>query len=135
MSAASTAQEVRQAIQELSADATAHRKSAKSRLDVQLIRTARRNWNRFAMADSTGRELTYGRMLTGSFLVARWMRRQNGMVGVLLPPTVAGALVNIGATLAGKVPVNLNFTAGREGMKAAMEQCGIRTVVTSKAFL
>jgi acyl-[acyl-carrier-protein]-phospholipid O-acyltransferase/long-chain-fatty-acid--[acyl-carrier-protein] ligase len=135
MPATSTAQEVRQAIQELSADATAHRKSAASRLDVQLVRTARRNWNRFAMADSTGRELTFGRMLTGSFLVARWMRNQDAMVAVLLPPTVAGALVNLGATLAGKAPVNLNFTAGREAMTAAMEQCGVRTVVTSKAFL
>ena len=32
----------------------------------RVIRSARRNWSHFAMADSTGRELTYGRMLTGS---------------------------------------------------------------------
>ena len=32
---------------------------------------ARRNWNRFAMADSTGRELTYGETLIGSLLVSR----------------------------------------------------------------
>ena len=36
---------------------------------------------------------------------------------------------------AGRVPVNLNFTAGREAMASAIEQCGIRTVVTSRAFL
>jgi acyl-[acyl-carrier-protein]-phospholipid O-acyltransferase/long-chain-fatty-acid--[acyl-carrier-protein] ligase len=135
MKSTATAQDIRQAIQELGADATAHRKTGASRLDVQLIRTARRNWNRFAMADSSGRELTYGRMLTGSFLVAQWMRRQEAMIGVLLPPTVGGALVNIGATLAGKVPVNLNFTAGREALDAAREQCGIQTVVTSRTFL
>ncbi len=55
--------------------------------------------------------------------------------GVLLPSSVAGALVNVGVTLAGRVPVNLNFTAGREAMASAMRQCGIRTVVTSKLFL
>ena len=44
-------------------------------------------------------------------------------------------MVNIGATLAGRVPVNLNFTAGSEAMAAAIEQCGIRTIVTSKVFL
>ena len=90
------------------------------------------------MADSTGRELTYGRMLAGGILLAQWVRRASAeeeKIGVLLPPTVAGALVNIGVTLAGRIPVNLNFTAGRDGMAAAVEQCGIRTVVTSKAFL
>jgi acyl-[acyl-carrier-protein]-phospholipid O-acyltransferase/long-chain-fatty-acid--[acyl-carrier-protein] ligase len=57
------------------------------------------------------------------------------MVGVLLPPSVAGVLVNVGATLSGRVPVNLNFTAGREAMASAIEQCGIRTVISSKIFL
>jgi acyl-[acyl-carrier-protein]-phospholipid O-acyltransferase/long-chain-fatty-acid--[acyl-carrier-protein] ligase len=133
-----TTHEVRQAIQELSAEAAAHRYTAADRLDRRVIRTARRNWNSFAMADSSGRELTYGRMLTGSVLMADWARRVSAAeesIGVLLPPTVAGALVNVGVTLAGRVPVNLNFTAGREAMSSAMEQCQIRTVVTSKVFL
>jgi len=33
------------------------------------------------------------------------------------------------------VPVNLNFTAGRDAMQSAVEQCGIRTVITSRKFL
>ena len=133
----STAQEVRQAIQELAAEATAHRQTAGDTLPRRLIRSARRNWSHFAMADSTGRELTYGRMLTGGVLVANWARtlRDEQMIGVLLPPSVAGALVNVGVTLAGRVPVNLNFTAGPEAMAAARERCAIRTVVTSRVFL
>ncbi|SPE22355.1 AMP-dependent synthetase and ligase [Candidatus Sulfopaludibacter sp. SbA3] len=132
------AHEVRQAIQELSADAVEHRFTPADRLDRRVISVARRHWNRFAMADSSGRELTFGRMLTGSVLLAGWVRRASSpgeSIGVLLPPTVAGALVNVGVTLAGRVPVNLNFTAGREAMASAMKQCGIRTVVTSKVFL
>ena len=35
------------------------------------------------------------------------------MVGLLLPPSVPGALVNFAALLAGKVPVNLNYTVLR----------------------
>ncbi|MDR3700692.1 MAG: acyl-[ACP]--phospholipid O-acyltransferase [Candidatus Sulfopaludibacter sp.] len=134
-----SAHDVRQAIQELSAGAAEHRYNATSgRLDRRVISNARRHWNRFAMADSSGRELTYGRMLTGSVLIANWARRLSApeeAIGVLLPSTVAGALVNVGLTLAGRVPVNLNFTAGREAMASAMQQCGIRTVVTSKLFL
>ncbi len=129
-----SAQAVRQAIQELSADATAHRKQSADLLDRRMIQVARRNWTRFAMGDSTGRTLTYGEMLTGAVLMSRVVPTDE-MVGVLLPATVGGALVNLGLTLRGVVPVNLNFTAGREAMKAAVEQCGIRTVITSRLFL
>jgi acyl-[acyl-carrier-protein]-phospholipid O-acyltransferase / long-chain-fatty-acid--[acyl-carrier-protein] ligase len=137
MPANSTAHEVRQAIQELASEATAHRQTAGDTLPRRLIRSARRNWSHFAMADSSGPELTYGRMLTGGLLVARWARtrRDEQMIGVLLPPSVAGALVNVGITLAGRVPVNLNFTAGPEAMTAARERCGMHTVVTSRVFL
>ncbi len=134
-----SAHDVRQAIQELSAGAAEHRYTASAgRLDRRVISNARRHWNRFAMADSSGRELTYGRMLTGSVLIANWARRGSApeeAIGVLLPSTVAGALVNVGVTLAGRVPVNLNFTAGPEAMASAVQQCRIRTVVTSKLFL
>ena len=113
-------------------EAAAQRKSDAGPLDRRFVRNARRNWNRFAMADSTGRELTYGRAAHGEPAVRMGARsrRQDEMIGVLLPPSVGGALANVGVTLAGRVPVNLNFTAGREAMAAAIAQCGIRTVIT-----
>jgi acyl-[acyl-carrier-protein]-phospholipid O-acyltransferase / long-chain-fatty-acid--[acyl-carrier-protein] ligase len=132
------AHEVRQAILELGSEATAYAKSSGDRLDLQMIRTARWNWRKFAMADSSGRELTFGRALTGSLLIAKWFaknRPSEQMIGLLLPPSIGGAIANAGLALAGRVPVNLNFTAGREAMKSANEQCSIRTVVTSKRFL
>src|SRR5215831_10799710 len=136
MPATATAHQVRQAIQEMSADATAHRVTPRDTLGARLIQTARRNWKQFAMADSTGRQLTYGEMLTGAMLVGRACGGEAGrMVGVLLPSTVAGALVNLGLTLEGRVPVNLNFTAGREAVEGAIAQCEIRTVITSRIFL
>jgi acyl-[acyl-carrier-protein]-phospholipid O-acyltransferase/long-chain-fatty-acid--[acyl-carrier-protein] ligase len=132
------AQEVRQAVVELGAEAACLRKQRGDTLGKRFIRSARRNWNRFAMADSSGRELTHGRALAGSLLVSDWARRNstsNEMIGVLLPASAGGALANMGLTLAGRVPVNLNFTAGKEAMAAAIEQCGIRTILTSKVFL
>ena len=53
----------------------------------------------------------------------------------MLPTSVAGALVNLAAALSGRVVVNLNFTAGRAAMSSAAAQAGLRTVVTSRAFL
>ena len=136
----STAQayEVRQAIQELGSAAVERRKTSRDTLPLRFIRTARRNWTRFAMADSTGRELTFGRALAGGVLISDWLadnRRDEKMIGVLLPSTVGGALVNVGVALAGKTPVNLNYTAGREAMDHASSHCGLRTIITSRLFV
>ena len=56
------------------------------------------------------------------------------MVGVLLPPSIAGALVNFALMMMGKVPVNLNYTLSAEGIASCVQQCKIRTVISSKAF-
>jgi len=138
MPPSSTASEVRQAIQELGSDAATYRKSGQDLLPLRFIRSAKRNWAKFAMADSSGRELTYGRALAASLLLASWVRKHcaaEEMVGLLLPPSTGGALANLGVTLAGKAPVNLNFTAGSEAMSSAIEQCRIRTILTSRLLL
>ena len=90
------------------------------------------------MADSTGRELTFGRALTGSLLLARAIRARvpdGEPIGLLLPASVGGALANVAASIAGRVPVNLNFTAGRDAMAAAIGRCGIATILTSRTLL
>ncbi|MEA3509356.1 MAG: AMP-binding protein, partial [candidate division NC10 bacterium] len=132
------AQEVRQAIMDLGSAAMEHRRTARDLLQLQFLKTAKRRWLSFAMADSSGKELTYGRSLVSSLLLARWVRNrspEDRMVGVLLPPSIGGALTNIAVLLAGKVPVNLNFTVGREAMTSAIQQCGIRTILSSRIFL
>ena len=131
-------QTLRQAILELESNAVRYRESARDLLHGKFIRTAKRHWFSFCMADTTGAELTFGKALIGSLLFSRWVRRhcaKDSMVGVILPASVGGALANIGTLLAGKVPVNLNFTAGHEAMTAAIQQCGIATILTSRAFL
>ncbi len=137
MPAHSTAHEIRQAILELGARAEECRPEKSDTLGARFVQSARKNWNRPAMADSSGRTATYGEALTGALLLARWLRKHTGerMIGLMLPPSVGGALANLGVTLAGRVAVNLNFTAGREAMAHAVERCGIQTVITSKLFL
>jgi acyl-[acyl-carrier-protein]-phospholipid O-acyltransferase/long-chain-fatty-acid--[acyl-carrier-protein] ligase len=138
MPASSSASQVRQAILELASAAASYRKSGRDLLPLRFVRSAKRNWRKFAMADSSGRELTYGRALTASLLLAGWVREHcasEEMVGLLLPPSSGGALANLGVTLAGKAPVNLNFTAGSEAMNSALQQCRIRTILTSRLLL
>src|SRR6185503_4690665 len=102
------------------------------------IQTARRHPFRFAMADGSTPKVSFGGALTRSVFLARRLRsawRDQQMVGILLPPSVPGALVNLAALLMGKVPVNLNYTASNEVLASCAKQCQLQTVVTSKAFL
>ena len=113
-------------------------RAGRDTLASRFVRTAKRRWSSFCMADSTGRELTFGRTLVGGLLLARAIRRNvptDTSIGLLLPASVGGALANIATSIAGKVPVNLNFTAGRDAMAAAIDRCEISTVLTSRTFL
>ena len=138
MPSTATAMEVRQAIVELGADAMRRRRDPADLLHLEFFKMARRWWGRLAMADSTGTSLSYGRAFAGSLALGRVLARRTAgeeMVGTLLPASVGGALSNIALFAAGRVPVNLNFTIGPDALEAAIEQAGIRTIVTSRRFL
>jgi acyl-[acyl-carrier-protein]-phospholipid O-acyltransferase/long-chain-fatty-acid--[acyl-carrier-protein] ligase len=136
--AGASAQDVYRAVLELGTETVPLRKQASDTLPARLVRSARKNWGKFAMADSTGRELTYGKTLTASLLVSDWVRQNSAAgekIGLLLPSSAGGAMANLGVAMAGRVAVNLNFTAGKEAFASAIEQCGIRTILSSRVFI
>jgi len=138
MPSATSAQDVRQAVQELGAEAYRLRKRYMRTLHRSFVQTARRHPFRFAMADGRTPKLAFGGALTRTIFLARRLRPVWGnqeMVGILLPPSVPGALVNLAALLMGKVPVNLNYTASNEVLASCAKQCELETVITSRAFL
>lgn len=133
-----TAPGARQAILEMGSAVAPYRRTPQDLLHLRFVKVAKRRWFSLCMADSTGNKLRCGGALTASLLLARRLRGQDPkepMVGIALPASVAGALANIAVLLAGKIPVNLNFTAGKEALTSAIEQCGIRTILTSRIFL
>jgi len=138
MPSTSGAQDVRQMVQELGAEAYQFRKRYMRPLHRSFVQTARRHPFRFAMADGRTPKLTFGGALTRTVFLARRLRpiwSGQKMVGILLPPSVPGALVNLAALLMGKVPVNLNYTASNEILASCAKQCELKTVITSRAFL
>jgi acyl-[acyl-carrier-protein]-phospholipid O-acyltransferase/long-chain-fatty-acid--[acyl-carrier-protein] ligase len=136
--ATSSATQVRQAVQELGVDAFQRRRRYMQPLSRSFMRAARRNPRHFAMADGHTPKLSFGDSLIKTVFLARRLRplwKDQKMVGVLLPPSIPGALVNWAALLLGKVPINLNYTSSRESMASCASQCGLKTVVTSRLFL
>ncbi len=137
-SSTSTATEVRQAVQELGVDAFQRRRRYMQPLSRSFMRAARRNPRHFAMADGRTPKLSFGDSLIKTVFLARRLRplwKDQKMVGVLLPPSIPGALVNWAALLLGKVPINLNYTTSKESITSCASQCELKTVVTSRLFL
>jgi acyl-[acyl-carrier-protein]-phospholipid O-acyltransferase/long-chain-fatty-acid--[acyl-carrier-protein] ligase len=130
--------EVRRAVQALESAAWTADHDPRRTLDRALVRSARRYFWRFAAADGRVPKIRFAGLLTKTIFVARRLRgiwKDQEMVGIMLPPSVGGALVNYAASLLGRVPVNLNYTANNEVIASCARQCGLQTVITSKAFL
>jgi acyl-[acyl-carrier-protein]-phospholipid O-acyltransferase/long-chain-fatty-acid--[acyl-carrier-protein] ligase len=133
-----SSQEVRRVVQDLGAEAFARRKKHMHTLPETFAYTARRHPLRFAMADGQRPKVKYFAALVGTIVLARRLRKRwqgQEMVGVLLPPSVPGALVNFAAMLMGKVPVNLNYTVSNETLASCAAQCNLKTVITARVFL
>ncbi|HEY7402605.1 MAG TPA: acyl-[ACP]--phospholipid O-acyltransferase [Candidatus Angelobacter sp.] len=130
--------DVRQAVLELESAAFAADRNPKQTLDRAFVRSGRRYFWRFAMADGRVPKMRFGSALVKAIFVARRMKplwKEQEMVGILMPPSVGGALANYAAMLLGNVPVNLNYTASNEVIASCGQQCNLQTTVTSKAFL
>ncbi|MFP4673474.1 MAG: AMP-binding protein [Opitutales bacterium] len=60
----------------------------------------------------------------------RWTRRQR--VGILFPPGLGAYIANLAVVLAGKVPVNVNFTLGRASVAACFERAEIDCLLSTE---
>jgi acyl-[acyl-carrier-protein]-phospholipid O-acyltransferase/long-chain-fatty-acid--[acyl-carrier-protein] ligase len=132
------AHEIRRLVCELAEAAWHLRKPDQQPIHRPVIKTWRRHPFTFTMADRSRPHVTGLQALIGSIALARALRPHwegQRHVGLLLPPSVAGALVNVAATLVGKTSVNLNYTVGRTGLESAIALASLRTIVTSRLFV
>ena len=87
-----------------------------------------------AITDGMDKSVTSrGMVLAASIALSRYLKKECGSprVAVVLPPGRAAVIANAALTLAGKVPVNLNFTAGKASVEAAIRIAGITEVITA----
>jgi acyl-[acyl-carrier-protein]-phospholipid O-acyltransferase/long-chain-fatty-acid--[acyl-carrier-protein] ligase len=74
-----------------------------------------------------------GTVLAASIVLSRYVREHcpSRRIAVVLPPGRAAVITNAALMLAGKTPVNLNFTAGRAATEAAIRIAGITELITA----
>jgi acyl-[acyl-carrier-protein]-phospholipid O-acyltransferase / long-chain-fatty-acid--[acyl-carrier-protein] ligase len=130
---------VHDAVLELAASATDAYAPIRGSAGRCFARSARQHWKNLAIADSSGKKLTFGKTLTAALLLRKKFTKvlagDPEEIGILLPPSAGGALVNLALALEGRVAVNLNYTSSVNSLKSAMEQAGIRTLITSRKFM
>lgn len=129
---------IRQKVMELSCDYFDNLKSTRKTLGETFVQIARRKRFRKCLADTTGKNLNYIQTLTASVAFADKLKKitaDQDCIGIIMPPTVAGAIANIAITMLGKTPVNLSYITSPEIRALSITQCGIKTVITSKLFL
>jgi acyl-[acyl-carrier-protein]-phospholipid O-acyltransferase / long-chain-fatty-acid--[acyl-carrier-protein] ligase len=132
------AYELRRLVQELGEQAWRLRKPGRPPLHRSFIFAMRRRPFRLAMADQMRPHVSGLQALTGAIALTRVLRVEwegQSSVGLLLPPSVAGALTNVAAAMTGRVSVNLNYTVGKAGLESAVRQAKLQTIVTSRLFV
>jgi acyl-[acyl-carrier-protein]-phospholipid O-acyltransferase/long-chain-fatty-acid--[acyl-carrier-protein] ligase len=107
-------------------------------LQHRFIDSVRKNPAKIAFVDrSLGRKVSYGQALLAALILARRFKKlERGRIGIMLPTSSGGALAVIGATMAGRTPVMINYSTGAErNCLYAQQQCDFKTIITARAML
>ena len=128
----------RQALLDLGEKAFQERPALKRHLGREAVRALAKHPRRIAVVDRTAarQEISAGQMLAVAAALSRRLRATvpGRRVGIVLPPGVGANIANLAVACAGKVPVNLNFTAGRAAIESSLRVGEIDTVITADAM-
>jgi acyl-[acyl-carrier-protein]-phospholipid O-acyltransferase/long-chain-fatty-acid--[acyl-carrier-protein] ligase len=133
-----TAATVRQALLDLGAEAFEERPVLQRHLGREVVRQLAKRPHRIEIIDRTAerREVKAGQLFAAAAALSRRLRKTVSAhrVGIVLPPGAGGTIANLAVVFAGKVPVNLNFTAGIAAIGSALQIAEIDTVITADAM-
>ena len=84
-----------------------------------------------------GSEQSFQKLLALAIVLSQVIRSRTKQprVGILLPPSFPGLLANVAVLFAGKIPVNINFTASESAARSSMEQAGLDLFITVDPFV
>ena len=89
----------------------------------------------FNGADDT--ELPFRTILAVAIALSKHIKAETDKprVAIVLPPGKGGLIANLAVLFAGKIPVNLNFTAGHEAIKSCIRQADVDRFITADPFV
>jgi acyl-[acyl-carrier-protein]-phospholipid O-acyltransferase / long-chain-fatty-acid--[acyl-carrier-protein] ligase len=133
-----TLNSARRALLDLGEMAFQERPVLKRHLAREVVRSLAKKPRHIAIVDRTAdrKAVSAGQLVAVAAVLARHIRATvpEKRVGIVLPPGAGATIANLAIACAGKVPVNLNFTAGRASIEASLRLGEVRTVLTADAM-
>ena len=82
-------------------------------------------------------ELSFNKVLAAAIAFAGELKlaTKKKRVGIILPPGKGGMVANLAVLFAGKIPVNINFTASHDAIKSAIKQADLDKFITADPFV
>ena len=127
-----------QALLEANEEAYSSRILFKGSLAMTLLQGLKKHGSKKRILDGADdSELTYDKVLAAAIAFSKFIREETDKlrVAIVLPPGKAGLIANLAVLFAGKVPVNLNFTAGHEAIKSCIRQADVDRFITADPFV
>jgi len=129
---------VRRELLDLGAEAFMERPVLRRHLGAEAARALVKHPGLVQIIDRTGErtELTAGKLFAAAAALSRRIKKTipEKRVGIVLPPGQGAFVANLAVQLANKIPVNLNFTAGRATNIACMKLGEVSTVISAPAM-
>ncbi len=111
-----------------------HRETLREHLGRACLRGLKRRQFSTAVIDGMDHsKLSRGMLLAVGLALSRWLSRQTSAarIGIVLPPGKGGLLANLAVLLTDRIPVNLNFTAGRAAIESSIEKAALTHCLTA----
>lgn len=121
-----------------SEQAFSHRPILKSSLNYVLLQGLKKHGSTAKVIDGMdGGELGFDKVFAAAAAFSKYLRQATDKkrVGILLPPGKGGLIANLAVLFAGKIPVNLNFTAAAESVNHAIQEADLDRFITAGPFV
>jgi acyl-[acyl-carrier-protein]-phospholipid O-acyltransferase / long-chain-fatty-acid--[acyl-carrier-protein] ligase len=118
--------------------AYSNRPILKSHLAYELLKGLKKHGATSRIIDGLDEsELRYDRLLAAAIAFSKLITKftEKKRVGIILPPGKGGLVANLAVLFAGKVPVNLNFTAGEATIESCIQQADLDRFITAGSFI
>jgi acyl-[acyl-carrier-protein]-phospholipid O-acyltransferase/long-chain-fatty-acid--[acyl-carrier-protein] ligase len=127
-----------QALLEAGEEAYSSRSLFKGSLAMALLEGLKKHGSKHRILDgSDDSEVRFDKVLAAAIALSKFIRKETDKprVAIVLPPGKGGLVANLAVLFAGKIPVNLNFTAGHEAIKSCIRQADVDRFITADPFV
>src|SRR5216683_1263632 len=129
---------VREQLLKLGEFCYSRRASLNRHLGEECVRGLKRRRFSTAVTDGVDRsKLSRAKLLGAAATLSRFLRKEfaDERIAIVLPASKAGMVANLAVILAGKVPVDLNFTMGHAANESCCKRANLHVAISASQFM